>query len=872
MSSAALIRTVLQGGGALMRIGLVVAAICLSFVGLSAADDAKALVRKDTSIPAGGLGPALQTLAKEYDFQVLYRTEVVGALRTEGAVGQFTSEEALKQLLKGTELTYRYLDEKTITIVPANAAPSGTGSAPTSSSSSPQTSSGDQKEGKTTAFGETSSAMPGVLLAQAAQRQAPGPAGAAQSSTNAARPEELQEIVVTAQKREERLIDVPQSVTVLSASDLARLGATQFSDFANTIPGMSYQTAGAGFTSVTLRGITTGYDISPTVGVYVDDVPYGASTTFVQAAQTALDVGLFDLERIEVLRGPQGTLYGASTMGGLLKYVTNAPDPSGFSGSARVGVSDTANGGVNYYGAATINMPTLTNQAVRLSGFESHDAGYIDNVGLNVNDANEGDIYGGRLDYLFKMAGALSVRVTFFAQDISRDGETTADYTRAGQPYGSLGQNRVLPEPFTGRFRLGSATVAYDFAAATLTSITSYQTDYEHNVYDVSAIYVPIFQSIGLPYTKLGLPSTQNTDKVTQEIRLASRSTGSFEWLVGGFYTHEDSYIAQYFVDQTGTPTPTITTLPQPSIYEEYAGFGDLTWHLAKEFDVTGGVRVAHNDQTFSEPPNPGSVRSSETVTTYLANARYHFGDHSTAYVRYATGYRPGGPNYRLKDPVTGVLAGPPAFDADKLQSYEGGFKAETSDGRFGFDFATYYIDWNNIQVLAIQDGLAYRTNAPGGATVKGAELTLTARPVDDLLLSGAFAYQDAYLKEAVPALSAPAGERLPAVPRWTAAVNADWVILHNDLQPSVGATYRYVDHRLASLSPPAGFTELYTLPSYSTLDVRLAATFGSVNAQFYVHNLTDEHGQVSNLYPQFGARIAILQPRTVGMLATLKF
>src|SRR5690349_18088435 len=149
----------------------------------------------------------------------------------------------------------------------------------------------------------------------------------------------LEEIVVTAQKRQERLIDVPSSLTAVSGQALEHLGASQFRDFANTVPALSYTSAGVGQTQVTLRGVTAGHDIGPTVGIYVDDVPYGSSSAFSNASSLALDVGLYDLDRIEVLRGPQGTLYGASTMGGLLKYVSTRPDSHNFAGVLRGGLS-----------------------------------------------------------------------------------------------------------------------------------------------------------------------------------------------------------------------------------------------------------------------------------------------------------------------------------------------------------------------------------------------------------------------------------------------------------------------------------------------------------------------------------------------------
>jgi hypothetical protein len=217
-------------------------------VGLSVADDAKASIRRPTNIPAQSLVPALKELAHERGIQVVFQSEVVGATRTHGAVGELTTAEALTQLLEGTNLVYRYLDDRTITILKASDV-SSPGAAPAQPDSAPANPTpGSGKEGM-------KRTLTPFLLAQATSGQAAGSSAVenktAQSATE--KPELLQEVIVTAQKRQERLIDVPQSVTVLSASDLIRLGATQFSDFANTVPGLSYQTAGAGFTSVTLR-------------------------------------------------------------------------------------------------------------------------------------------------------------------------------------------------------------------------------------------------------------------------------------------------------------------------------------------------------------------------------------------------------------------------------------------------------------------------------------------------------------------------------------------------------------------------------------------------------------------------------------------
>jgi iron complex outermembrane receptor protein len=696
-------------------------------------------------------------------------------------------------------------------------------------------------------------------------------------------PATLEEIVVTAQKREERLIDTPQSVSVLSSEDLAKLAATQFRDFANTVPGLSFTTAGAGYTQLSMRGVTSGTDISPTVGIYIDEVPYGSSTAFASGSQLALDVGLFDVDRIEVLHGPQGTLYGASTMGGLIKYVSKRPNATTLGGDVQSGLSATHHGGVNYNVAAAVNAPILTDKAaVRASGFYSRDGGYIDNIALNQAGINRSVVEGGRIDLLLAPSEALSIRITGFLQNISRDGEAAADYTRAGAPVdSSLDQRRLFDEPFDQHFRLVSGTVGYDLGAVMLTSITSYQTSRTETSLDLSGAYAPLLKlALGRSYSAVGLPLRFSTNKFVQEVRLASEGVAPIEWLIGGFYTQEVSGNMQEFSlrDATGRPAPNdLFTYSTPTHYEEYAAFGDLTWHLTSKFDVSGGMRYARNEQRYTQigsglfGSSLPTTRSTDHVSTYLANMRYHFSDHATGYLRYATGYRPGGPNDVTINAITGLPNGSATFQPDRLKSYELGFKAETAERHFGLDLAVYDIDWSNIQINVIRGGFGSVANAPGGATVQGTELSLTARANRTFTVTGAFAYQHAYLKEADADLGAAKGERLPNVPRFTAALNADYELPVGTLQPTVGATLRYVSDRTASFDNSTSYPQ-YHLPHYTTLDLRTAFALSRVNVQLYVRNLFDERGQLSAATAYGAARVAILQPRTIGVMATANF
>lgn len=799
-------------------------------------------------LPSQPLSQALRTLGNQTKTNILFDPASVKNLEAPAVSNAANVEDALAKMLVGSGLTYRFIDGRTVTLIPADR--------------------------KTSSVAPDKSPSDRIHLAEAENPSVPAQERGQLAATAAETSLTLDEVVVTASKRQERLIDTAQSVSVLSAADLDRLGAVQFRDFANTVPGLAFTTTGAGYTQISLRGVTTGsFDISPTVGIYVDEVPYGSSTGYAGGAQLALDVGLFDMDRIEVLRGPQGTLYGASTMGGLIKYVAKKPDTESFGGDVQAGVSSTRDGGVNYNSAAAVNMPITDTAALRVSGFQSRDGGYIDNVSLGRDDVNRSDVYGGRFELLLTPTDALSVRINGFMQNISRDGQGSADYSLGGDPLArDLDQLRVFDEPLDQQFRLASGTVTYEWAPVTLTSVSSYQTVRTHTNYDLTVLYAPFLED---PYSAIGFSNIQTTDKFTQELRLASNGSDTIEWLIGGFYTDEKSADGQSFVlrDLAGQPAPNILGETKlPSRYEELAAFANLTYHFTPKFNVSGGVRYAENRQAQAADVGAPTVRSTEDVFTYLANARYHFSDRATGYIRYATGYRPGGADFiqRASDP-----GAPPVryiFEADKLKSYEIGYRAETEGRRFGFDIAGYYIDWSNFQTSGVVEASGTVINVPGGADVRGAELTLTARPIDRFTVMGAFAYQDAQLSETDTTVGGVEGERLPNVPRFTATLNADYTFAFANLAPTIGATLRHVSNRNASFDGSASFPQ-YHMPSYTLGDLRTAITLGSVDLQLYVHNLFDERGELSAL-TYFGpfAEVAILQPRTFGVTAKARF
>ncbi len=808
------------------------------------------------------LGEALRKFGQQAGLQVVVYSEVSKGRMAPRVEGRLTVDRALGKLLANSGLRYEYLNPRTVAVLPE----------------------GQENIGR---LGAEAAAL---RLAQGGERADSAPAvagqgGQAESSarkSEASEGEAVEEVIVTAQKRAERLLDVPQSVSVVSTDSLARQGIFQFRDYADRIPGLSYTTQGAGYTQVSLRGVTLGQDISPTVAIYLDEVPYGSSTAYAGGPWTALDVGLANLERIEVLKGPQGTLYGASTIGGVIKYVTKKPDSTRFSGDVQAGVSSVHDGGVNYDLAAAVNLPLVNDKlALRVSGFESHDGGYVDNVLLGKEDVNRADIYGGRVDLLYTPTDSLSIRLSGFAQNIFRDGMTQVDYDYTGATaYGELAQRRRIGEPFTGSFRLASGTVTWDMGPATLTSISAYQISKPMIGADLSELYVPLLARFGRTYSTVRLDSLYPTDKWTQELRFASGSTGTFEWIAGAFYAREDSSIDGTFAltDAAGQPATNDVYLGHnPTLYEEYAGFGDLTWHLTAKFDVTGGVRYATHRLRLTQGgsgllvASRPTIRSDDQVATYLASARYRFTEHATGYVRYATGYRPGGPNYVTIDTTTGRPVAPDSYDSDSLASYEIGFRNESADRRFALDVAGYFIDWSDIQLVGTRNGISIRTNA-GGATVTGVEASLTARPLRGLTMIGSVNYQDAHLDDATPDISGAKDERLPNSPDLMASLSADYVLGTASWRPSIGLTARHISERTSGYDAGTGARKQYHLPAYSMLDVRGGFTLNAVDFQLYVRNVLDKRAQLS-AYTTYGPPlVTVAQPRTIGLMATMSF
>jgi iron complex outermembrane receptor protein len=794
-----------------MRSGALVVAVCLSIVGVSEADDARAALRKQTNIPAEPLGLALEALANEHDLQVIYQSEVVGGRQSAGAVvGDFTSEEALGRLLEGTGLSYRYLNDTTVTIVLAGA----NGGSYRDGSSSPARARADgAREAGSENIDEDSKARRSFWdpfrVAGVDSEKAAGDAdsGAVSKTTNGSTQgmPRLEEVVVTAQKREERLLDVPSSIVALSGRLLQEQHLIRLEDYVARVPGLTFASNGAGYQQLVIRGISTGSAGNPTVATYIDNAPVGWSTSAANGELMTQNLDSNDIQQIEVLRGPQGTLYGADNLGGLIKYDLASPNLHDWGGRLWVDGVDVPDGGSGYAARGQVNIPLVSDQlAVLMSGFTREDPGFISNAALGSSNLNTTLTHGGRGAVLWTPADHLSVRFSAMSNDRSIGGtsEEDVDPLTLAPVYGDLQQRRAASTGgVTSRFRLYTFGVDWGVQAFKLAATTSYGTLHQVNAQDFTNYFQPAFAGLFGPGLGYAIHDADDQTKLSQEVRLEFSTGERLDWRLGGFFTHEIGSVSEYtntFDPLTGAPVAVsgiVEHAVTSSTFIEYAGFGEATYHATQRWDITGGLRYARNDQTIGQdyrgliigPPVNTHSESSSSATTFQFSPRFKLSDSLMAYGRIASGYRPGGPNYPTNPPT------PATYGPDRDTNYELGFKASSPQQRLSFDLALFYMDWKSIQLpLRTPLGLNYVGNA-SSASSRGVEVSFASAPIAGLNLSGAASYTNAHLNAAIPSGAVGnAGDPLPYSPRWKGSLYANYDF------PPIGQWVPFVAHPLA--------------------------------------------------------------------------
>ncbi|MDR3506974.1 MAG: TonB-dependent receptor [Caulobacteraceae bacterium] len=638
------------------------------------------------------------------------------------------------------------------------------------------------------------------------------------------------EIIVTAQKREESLQKVPASVQALGTQQLQQLHVQNFNDYVKFLPSVSFQTTAPGQTNVYMRGVAADNQSNhsgsqPSVGTYLDEQP-------ITTIGGALDVHVYDIARVEALSGPQGTLYGASSEAGTIKIVTNKPELGKFSAAYDVEANQVDHGGVGGSAEGYVNVPLGDKMAIRLVGWDEHDAGYIDNVygtrnfvstGITVNNAayikknyNKTDIYGGRAALKIELNQNWTVTPTIIAQDEHNTGIFGYDPS-----VGDLKVQHFRPEGQHDRWYQAALTVQgkigdYDLVYSgghmdrRLSSQSDY-TDYSY-LYDKGFGYAAYFMNNAhhnIDPTQWIIGNDHFT-KESHEIRISSPANRPVHFVMGAFYQDQRHFIIQnYLVNDlsTGPSGLSVTGWPgtlwltdQLRVDRDFAFFNETTFDLTDKLSVTGGIRFyksvnqlegfygfsanfsSHTGEAKCEGRPPiiaGSPCTNLNKTirdngeTHKINITYKLDSDKLIYATYSTGFRPGGVNRN------GSL---PPYDPDYLSNYEIGWKTSWLDKSLNFNGALFWEDWKNFQFSYLGlNSLTVIANA-GNARILGAESQVSWRATHDLTISGSASYTNAELQEnfcggqtcsATNPIQAPKGTQLPVTPKFKANVTA---------------------------------------------------------------------------------------------------
>lgn len=712
------------------------------------------------------------------------------------------------------------------------------------------------------------------------------------------------DIIVTASKREENLQDVPLAITAIGTERLEQLQVKEFQDVVKFLPSVTIQTLAPGFSQVYFRGVASGENANhstslPTVGTYLDEMP-------ITTIQGALDIHTYDLARVEALAGPQGSLYGASSMAGTIKLVTNKPDTSGTYGSAGLELNSVSRGGIGGVAEGFINAAISERAALRLVGWYRHDAGYIDNIagsrtyptsGITQNNAalvekdyNEVDTYGARLALGIELDDDWTLRPTLMGQVQKANGSFAQERSDAVtrsletvQYNPERGDDKWIQAALTIEGKIGNWDLTVTGGHLRRKTLTdSDYSDYAY-FYDAIAGYGAYFYDNDgdLVSPNQYIKGVDRYKRNFGEVRVASPADARIRFIGGLFYQRQSHNIEQHYIiddisDDIQVPgtDDNIWLTKQLRVDRDYAAFGELSFDITDKLTLTGGGRVykfdnslvgffGYNNPGFSSNPvyacqGPAVVAGSpctnldkstkKTDFIHKLNLTYKVTDDILVYGTWSRGFRPGGINRR------GSL---PPYGSDTLDNYELGWK--TSFGPVRFNGAVYQEDWNNIQLSFLgANGLSEVRNA-GIARIRGIEADLNYR-ADGLTLSFGGSYNDATIRRdfcavANPAfdcttpgnaLLAPAGARLPVTAKFKGNAVARYEFPLAGLDGHVQFAANHIGKRRSDLRT---FENQLVggFKAYTTADVSFGVKAEGWDAEIFATNLFNSRGVINS-------------------------
>jgi outer membrane receptor protein involved in Fe transport len=730
---------------------------------------------------------------------------------------------------------------------------------------------------------------------------------------------------VTARGVEEFPQQVPISIATLTSEDLDQLGAKTMSDIARAVPNFTVAPTGPlGISQPAIRGVFSPAGAA-TVGVYLDEVPIQVrSIGFVGNS----DVKLFDLERVEVLRGPQGTLFGASAMGGVVRFISRTPDVDRIDGQLGVELTQIKGGDLNREVQAAFGTPIVKGQVgFRAAIFYRHDGGYIDRVdhqtgspiAQNINDAETFAFRAG----LKLMVGETGEILPALGYQNLRRGDVPFYYSSLGQ----FRQDAVLSQPGHDRFWLPSLTAKFEIGSVKLTSVTAYFDRHDHQVTDYSTVFGELVLGAAIPGLVPEGGSQSRTDThqqgFTQEIRLQSAPSSRVQWTLGGYYRNARVAFTQNVVEPgiedlslqyLGVSVEQILgapLLPGGISYHgienvrevQLAGFGEASWHLNRKLELSAGARVSRsrlNLEVLSEGPyaggqleGSGPLIQRETPLTPHFSVSFTPAPDRMLFASVGKGFRIGGANTPVPPGpcaddlhALGRTEAPAAFSSDTVWNYEVGAKAAFPRQNLSLGLSLFQINWNGIQqpITLPTCGFSYIDNL-GAARNRGFEFEGKIWPVAGLMFSADVGFVDARFRRTISVggsdqVIVASGDRVPFVPRWSARVASSYERkIRRDLRLKFHAEYQLASsYRRAPSEQAVEYDpRVFHGDSVGNLLARISIEDSNWEVSIFAENLLDEHPILfsnAELVPISGSplRQMTLAPRTVGVEATLRY
>lgn len=689
-------------------------------------------------------------------------------------------------------------------------------------------------------------------------------------------------IVVTAQKREQAAQDVPISLYALSAAAIERQGITSLQDLGNSVAGVSIAAGNAGAMRLTIRGasdISSSNQSASVNGLYVDETVMSYVPGYMP------EVSLLDIERVEVLRGPQGTLFGDGAEGGTLRIITRKPDSTSTFGRVKLGAYSTENGGQGWAAQGNVNLPLVRDVlAVTVAGGYRDLPGWIDIPDISVKDSNTSKLVDGRIAVRYTPDSALTIDAFYqIGRSKIRDFiSTERDELNPRKVAAAFGAGPVGGlSPSEGNLDIGALTISYDAGPATLVSASSLTTSTYDTARDLTTALPAAFPPFMLPKATAQSIYRVRSHAFTQEVRLVSNGDSKLQWTLGGYFKHESRSVEDGFVFNV----PAIQAVDEPLSHSDQKGdawavFADLDYSLTEQLSVQAGLRYFKDDKTFSVKqltgsafplgfPPAGSVQSgadSSDATSPKIGLTYKFSPDALVFAKYSQGFRSGGSN---TVPLATYSYATSQFGPDSLNAYEVGLKTSPFAG-WTANVYFYHNDWRDLQLpFRTKDGVFTYVRNAGNAKADGVEVEIAADVTPELNIGLTYAYNnsaiDSDVLDSFGNLIVAKGSQLPINSKNKVTANAHYErSLGSNRTFSLDGRYRWASETFSDPGNTPAFANAPTSQLY--LGASLAGGWGTVTV--FVDNVFDRADTTAK-YPPAGPPLYIyssyLRPRNFG-------